>query len=198
MECKQPDKLEFEQMLSNYELNYLQKHSMIKVQETGAKTEKRVQWVQPKKKQLHQISLISGGGTSGGDNVLSPDQMTILDRMDGKTMMPHEFLYLLCCSSDRIQQINKNHKAELRSNQHAIYQWEIQNTHKEDYVSHIHLLAKNAFKNNAPHHLVNDAMHKLTADANFRFVGGDFNPKTANSQTYSKIFKKNFEKAVKQ
>jgi hypothetical protein len=77
--------------------------------------------VQSKKKQQHQISLISGGGTSGGDNVLTPDQAAILDRMDGKTLMPHEFLYLLCCSSDRIQQINKNHKAELRSHQHAIY-----------------------------------------------------------------------------
>ena len=41
-------------------------------------------------------------------------------------------------------------------------------------------------------------MYKLTADANFRFVGGDFNPKTAGTQTYSKIFKKNLEKAIKQ
>lgn len=111
--------------------------------------------------------------------------------------MPHEFLYLLCCSSDRIQQINKNHKAELRSHQHAIYQWEIQNNQKEDYVSHIHLLAKNAFKNNAPHHLVNDAMYKLTADANFRYVGGELNSKGASAQSYSKIFKRNLEKAIK-
>jgi len=41
-------------------------------------------------------------------------------------------------------------------------------------------------------------MYKLTADANFRFVGGDFNPKTTATQTYSKIFKKNLEKAIKQ
>lgn len=65
-------------------------------------------------------------------------------------------------------------------------------------MSHIHLLAKNAFKNNAPHHLVNDAMHKLTADANFRYVGGEFNSKATNAQSYSKIFKKNLEKAFKQ
>ncbi len=45
---------------------------------------------------------------------------------------------------------------------------------------------------------MNDAMYKLTADANYRFMGGDSNPKTAGTQTYSKIFKKNFEKAIKQ
>ena len=65
-------------------------------------------------------------------------------------------------------------------------------------MSHIHLLAKNAFKNNAPHHLVNNSMYKMTADGNFRFVGSDFNARTAASvQTYSKLFRRNFEKATK-
>lgn len=46
LECKLPEKVEFEQILSNYELNYLQKHSAIKTQDNGAKPEKKVQWVQ--------------------------------------------------------------------------------------------------------------------------------------------------------
>ena len=48
-------------------------------------------------------SLISGGGgQNGGDKALSSEQINILRKMDGFTLMAHEFLYLLCNSSARL------------------------------------------------------------------------------------------------
>lgn len=97
--------------------------------------------------------------------------------MEGYTLMPHEFLYLLCCASDRLHQINKNHKIDLVSQQHKIFQWEIYNPQQsEEHISHIHLLSKNAFKNLAPHHLVNEGLFKQSSDNVYRYVGGEYKP----------------------
>lgn len=71
-------------------------------------------------------SLISGGGgQNGGDKALSSEQINILRKMDGFTLMAHEFLYLLCNSSARLDYIEKNHKKEYRSEKQKIYHWEL-------------------------------------------------------------------------
>lgn len=62
-----------------------------------------------KSAQNHQISLISGGGSSGNEKMLNGESVKILEQMDGYTLMVHEFLYLLCNTSDRLHQIEKNH-----------------------------------------------------------------------------------------
>lgn len=40
----------------------------------------------------------------------------------------HEFLYIVCNSQDRVDQINKNHKLDLRSELYYINQWELDRT----------------------------------------------------------------------
>jgi len=39
-------------------------------------------------------------------------------------------------------------------------------------------------------------MHKLTVDSNFRFVGGELDKKIYTAQTFSKLYTKNFDKAI--
>ena len=119
--------------------------------------------------------------------------------MDGYTIMPHEFLYLLCCASDRLHQINKNHKADLLSQKHKIFQWEIYNPQQSDnHISHIHLLSKTAFKNLAPHHLVNEGLYKMTAENGYRYVGGEFKPGKEVGTNYSKLYQKHVDRSLKE
>jgi len=40
-------------------------------------------------------------------------------------LLPHEFLFLLCNSTNRLDMINKVHKHDLTSDHGIIYQWEI-------------------------------------------------------------------------
>lgn len=46
-------------------------------------------------------------------------------KIDIPYIMPHEFLFLLCNSINRIDTVNKIHKADLTSEYGDIYQWEI-------------------------------------------------------------------------
>jgi hypothetical protein len=80
--------------------------------------------------------------------------------MAGYTLMVHEFLYLLCNTTDRLNQIVKNHKVRFQSEKLDIYQWELQDNiaSQNRKVSHIHLLNRNAFKNEAPHVLLKTAL----------------------------------------
>jgi len=48
-------------------------------------------------------SLISGGGgQNDSEKAVSSEQMMVLKMMDGYTLMVHEFLYLLCNASARL------------------------------------------------------------------------------------------------
>jgi hypothetical protein len=63
------------------------------------------------------MSLISGGGSSSNGNPELTKELTkvLQESLDGNmTIMPHEFLYLICNSESRLQQIKDNHKADFR------------------------------------------------------------------------------------
>jgi hypothetical protein len=60
------------------------------------------------------------------------------------------------------------------------------------------LLSKNAFKNLAPHHLVNEGLYKQSADNVYRYVGGEYKPGKESGTNYSKLYKKNVEKSLKE
>lgn len=94
--------------------------------------------------------------------------------MEGYTLMLHEFLTLLCNSTDRLNKITDNHTVDHKQNLHAINQWEISDS-TEQRVSHIHLLAPDAFINHAPHHLVQDALQKMTQDKQIKYLGSKIN-----------------------
>ena len=80
------------------------------------------------------------------------------------TILPHEFLYLLAHTTDRVEQINQNHAVSFKSEIHPVKQWELQDKDAEvgaeAPTSNLHLLAKDAFENKAPHHLVINALEK--------------------------------------
>jgi hypothetical protein len=59
--------------------------------------------------------MLNGGSKSGGDSSLTPELLQVLKEMEGYTIMVHEFLYLLCNASNRLEQINLNHKVAHRS-----------------------------------------------------------------------------------
>jgi hypothetical protein len=50
--------------------------------------------------------MLNGGSKSGGDSSLTPELIQVLREMEGYTIMVHEFLYLLCNASNRLEQIN--------------------------------------------------------------------------------------------
>jgi len=52
------------------------------------------------------------------------------------------------------------------------------------------MLSKNAFVNLAPHHLVTEALYKMTADRPFKFLGGDKNLNNKNEITYCSLYNK--------
>ena len=65
--------------------------------------------------QSHFISLIAGGGGSANGEMLNDEAIKILNEMNGYTLMVHEFMYLLCNASERVDQITQNHKVDYRS-----------------------------------------------------------------------------------
>jgi hypothetical protein len=64
---------------------------------------------------MHQSSLLSGGGSSGKDKALNQESIKLLGEMEGKTLMMHEFLYLIVNAKDRLEAIRKNHKPFARA-----------------------------------------------------------------------------------
>jgi hypothetical protein len=141
--------------------------------------------------QSHFISLIAGGGGSANGEMLNDEAIKILNEMNGYTLMVHEFMYLLCNASDRVDQITQNHKVDYRSQKDEIHQWELQDRcGKGPTVSHIHLLSKNAFVNQAPRLLVIDALALKANNRSIKYVGG--NPAKEIKGFYAK-----FKKLVK-
>ena len=92
--------------------------------------------------------------------------------LDGPFLLPHEFLFLLCNTEDRLEVIRRSHRPELVSNRGNIHNWEFINKDVGSHqVTHIHLLSQTAFTNQAPHILVTNALNKETEDKNFRIIG---------------------------
>lgn len=71
----------------------------------------------------------------------------MIERMEQCYIFPHEFLYLICNTQDRLEVINKNYKVDFKSQKSVVYDWEISGKDGNALVTHIHLLSQNAFKN---------------------------------------------------
>ena len=95
------------------------------------------------------------------------------------TILPHEFLYLLAHTSDRVKQITMNHRVSFKSEKHPVRQWELQEAAEtEAPTSNLHLLAKDAFVNKAPHHLITNALSKQQVELQnqpLKYVGQEWN-----------------------
>lgn len=50
----------------------------------------------------------------------------IIDSLEKLYILPHEFLYLLCNTSDRVKIISENHKINFKGVKEPIHYWEIQ------------------------------------------------------------------------
>lgn len=120
---------------------------------------------------IHQTSLISGSGAAGSDKTLG-DSMQALREMEDYSLMIHEFLYLVCNAYDRVQTIEQNFKVNRAPVKLNIEQWELKNSCN----LHIYLLHPDAFKNQAPHHVVTEALIKQTTEQPLHFVGPDPHP----------------------
>jgi hypothetical protein len=79
---------------------------------------------------------------------------------DVEFLMPHEFLFLLCNSINRLDTIVRLHSRDLKSELDNIYQWELSEgksikvMQELGQVMHIHKLKKDAFQDKAPHVMV--------------------------------------------
>lgn len=114
----------------------------------------------------------------------------------------HEFLYLLCNTQDRIEAIVKNHKMDLKSKKGIIYQWEISKGFANGgkaKTSHIDLLADNAFKNEAPQHLIEEALRRFASEHRFKFEGASKEKsKRVTSESLDQMFEKRYDHLIKQ
>ena len=52
--------------------------------------------------QSHFMSLIAGGGGSANSEMLNDEAIKTLYEMNGYTLLVHEFMYLMCNASDRV------------------------------------------------------------------------------------------------
>ena len=140
-------------------------------------------------------------------------------------MFYHEFLYLLCNTQDRIEAIVNNHKVQLKSKKGVIYQWEISEGSTElqrrlaklhtkimgttdakpagaltkPKTSHIDLLGDNAFKNEAPQHLVEEALARFADEHRLKFEGAQKEKsKRVTADSLDQMFEKRFEYLIRQ
>ena len=116
-------------------------------------------------------------------------------------MFYHEFLYLLCNTQDRIDAIVKNHKVQFKSKKGIIYQWEISDTKDSGKAktSHIDLLSDNAFKNEAPQHLVEEALNRYADEYRFKFEGAQKEKsKRVTAESLDQMFEKRYDYLMKQ
>jgi len=57
---------------------------------------------------------------------LKGESAQLIDSMEKLYILPHEFLYLLCNSTERLKIIEENHKVDLKGQKAAIHFWELQ------------------------------------------------------------------------
>jgi len=118
----------------------------------------------------------------------------LLEQMHICTVQPHEFLYLVVNASNRLSHILTGHKVE-----HKSKILNLQNEFKYEQAKdfNLHLLSKNAFENNAPHHLVNQGLDRSSIENSYKFVGGlAANHRATDqnfSQFYHKVLNRNFQ-----
>jgi len=56
---------------------------------------------------------------------LTGESAQVIDSMEKLYILPHEFLYLLCNTADKLKIIEENHKIDLRGQKAPIHYWEI-------------------------------------------------------------------------
>jgi hypothetical protein len=93
--------------------------------------------------------------------------------LDVPFLLPHEFLFLLCNSTNRLEMIAKNHNPELTSEKVQLDNWQlpVKDRQGQYKVSHIHLLGDNAWTNTAPHIAMIENLNKDAESKNIRFIG---------------------------
>ena len=76
------------------------------------------------------MPLLLGADAKAAKNVQPGMQFETLDqrRQCDAYVFYHEFLYLVCNSQNRIEQITQNHKMNLQSDLYYINQWELDKT----------------------------------------------------------------------
>jgi hypothetical protein len=65
--------------------------------------------------------------------MFSGENGEIMERMEGLWIIQHEFLYLICNSTERLELIEANHKVDLRSVRGSIYHWELNDKFGNEY-----------------------------------------------------------------
>ena len=105
--------------------------------------------------------MICGGSLLGGVSGHTDAENKIIDRMNKASLMPHEFLFLLCNVSDRVACITQGHKVDYGKEELCLNEWETnESKHSFEPKIKIQLLPEKAFVNTAPHHIVNAQLSK--------------------------------------
>ena len=163
LELEKEERKVFDRLLKEKEEDY-ERENHIQLSVTFANPANKSQ---AKSKPAQAMSLISGGGTNQTEKMFSGENGEVMKQMEGVHMMQHEFLYLLCNATDRVEIIEEHPKVDLHSEKGKIYHWELKDgVSAEDKISHIHLLSQNAFRNRAPHHLVCENLERATEEMN--------------------------------
>ena len=93
-------------------------------------------------------------------------------KIDVPFLLAHEFLFLLCNTTDRLELIRRVHQPELVSVKGNINNWELTNKSSGSHqVTHIHLLGQTAFVNQAPHILITNTLNKEAEEKNIKVIG---------------------------
>ena len=110
--------------------------------------------------------------------------------------MPHEFLYLVYNSWDRLKLIEENHKMDLEPNKLTIFHWEIdEHGPSTALTSSIYLLGGRAFENNGPEQLINDQFKVMSEGLTLKHnaYGGEL-PESSSLVSLTKQGYKDYER----
>ena len=86
----------------------------------------------------------------------------------------HEFLYIVCNAQNRVEQIQNNHKMNLKSQFYPINLPELDNTYYEqenNVVTHIHLLNPDFREDKRPARLVSNALDFMADTCKWKYQG---------------------------
>jgi len=92
-------------------------------------------------------------------------------------ILPHEFIFLLCNSLNRIDTVKREHKLKFDCQRGDIYQWEIadgkpmREMQRNNQMRRIHLLEKDAFENKGPKNLIQTVLNDEAAMKRISYIG---------------------------
>ena len=126
------------------------------------------------------------GGDSKAQKELFPTFDTLEKRKQAEAyLFHHEFLYLVCNSQVRIDQIINNHKMNLVSDLYYINQWELDKTcyqQEGNAMTHIHLLATDFRDDKRPTKLVSNALDTMADTTKpWKYTGANMEKKAKHT-----------------